>query len=207
MSSSVGADQSKPGVYELITSKNKFENVVQKTKIDTLQVIPSNVNLAAANIELTKVAEREFYLKSVLTPLKESYDYIFIDSPPSLGLLTINGLCAADQVFIPLQCEYFALEGLSMLLQTIQRVQKSFNAQLKVGGILFTMYDSRTKLANEVVEKVSGYFANKVFRTIIPRNVRLSEAPSHKLPIILYDKNSTGAKSYEKLAKEVISRV
>lgn len=207
LSSSVGADQEAAGVYELITGKTVFDKVVQTTKIKNLSILPSNIHLTGANIELIDAKEREFFLKKALVPQKQHYDYLLIDSPPSLGVLTINGLCAADQVLIPLQCEYFALEGLSLLLQSIKRTQKSLNAQLRIGGILFTMFDSRTKLANEVVQKVSGYFKDKVFQTIIPRNVRLSEAPSHKVPIILYDRNSSGAKSYEKLAKEVLKRV
>lgn len=206
LSSSVGADQEKKGIYELITGKASWSDLVQKTGIGNLFIIPSNINLTGASVELIDLKEREYYLKKALSPVKDKWDYIFIDSPPSLGILTINGLCAADQVIIPLQCEYFALEGLSLLLQSIKRVQKSLNQNLKVGGILFTMFDSRTKLANEVVQKVSGYFRDKVYRTIIPRNVRLSEAPSHKVPIILYDPNSSGAKGYEQLSREVLSR-
>jgi chromosome partitioning protein len=207
MSSSVGADQDSAGIYELITGKAEYRDLVQKTKIKNLSVLPSNINLTGAGVELIDLKEREFFLKKALAPHKNEWDFIFIDSPPSLGVLTINGLCAADQVIIPLQCEYFALEGLSLLLQSIKRVQKVLNPALKIGGILFTMFDSRTKLANEVVQKVSGYFKDKVFQTIIPRNVRLSEAPSHKVPIIVYDPNSSGARSYEQLSVEVKKRV
>ena len=207
MSSSVGGDKEEPGIYELITGKASVDTVIQKTAIDELFIIPSNINLTGAGIELINLEDREYYLKNCLSPIKKDWDFIFIDSPPSLGILTVNGLCAADQVFIPLQCEYFALEGLNLLLQTIKRIQGSLNPELLIGGILFTMFDSRTKLANEVVERVTGYFKNKVFRTIIPRNVRLSEAPSHKVPIILYDKNSNGAMSYGRLAEEVLQRV
>ncbi|MBN1647068.1 MAG: ParA family protein [Spirochaetales bacterium] len=207
MSSSVGADQSRPGIYELITNKAGYAGLVQETKTENLKVLPSNIHLTGAGVELINLKEREYYLKKALVPHRDEWDYIFIDSPPSLGILTINGLCAADQVIIPLQCEYFALEGLSLLLQSIKRVQKALNPGLSIGGILFTMFDSRTKLANEVVQKVTGYFKDKVFKTIIPRNVRLSEAPSHKVPIIMYDPNSSGARSYEQLAGEVVKRV
>ena len=145
-------------------------------------------------------------MKKCLDTLRPVYDYIFIDCPPSLGILTLNGLAAADAVLIPMQCEYFALEGITLLLQTVQKVQKSINPNLKIGGIFFTMYDSRTRLAQDVVLQVKSYFKDKVFNTIIPRNVRLSEAPSHGLPICKYDANCQGAKSYENLAKEVIER-
>jgi chromosome partitioning protein len=139
--------------------------------------------------------------------VKNDFDYIFIDCPPSLGILTLNGLAAADFVIIPLQCEYFALEGLSLLLETVKRIQAGINPRLEIGGILFTMFDSRTRLANDVVQEVCSYFGKKVFKTIIPRNVRLSEAPSHSIPINLYDPNCVGAKSYKKLSEEVIERV
>jgi chromosome partitioning protein len=175
--------------------------------VDGLSVVPSSINLTGANVELIGEQRREYYLKNALTKEEHRWDYIFIDCPPSLGLLTVNGLVAANTVIIPLQCEYFALEGLSMLLQTIKRIQDGLNTSLEIAGILFTMYDSRTRLANEVVQEVSGYFRDKVFRTIIPRNVRLSEAPSHSVPINQYDSDSTGAKSYEKLAGEVLERV
>ena len=149
---------------------------------------------------------RAFYLKKILAPIKDSFDYIFVDCPPSLGILTLNGLAAADSVIIPLQCEYFALEGLSMLLDTIKKIQAGINPSLDISGILFTMYDSRTRLSNDVVKEVVKHFGKKVFKTIIPRNVRLSEAPSHAVPINLYDAESLGAKSYKLLAAEVISR-
>jgi chromosome partitioning protein len=175
--------------------------------VEGLQVIPSNINLTGANIELIDQEERESFLKKALTSIKDRWDYIFVDCPPSLGILTLNGLVAAEFVIIPLQCEYFALEGLSLLLQSIRRVQENLNNNLTVGGILFTMYDSRTRLANEVVQEVTGYFKDKVFRTIIPRNVRLSEAPSHSIPINQYEPDCLGAKSYNKLAEEVLNRV
>ena len=170
-------------------------------------MIPADINLTGANIELIEADEREFFLKKAIQKLSNGWDYVLIDSPPSLGLLTLNGLVAADQVFIPLQCEYFAMEGLSQLLKTIRMVQRSLNPQLKIGGIFFTMYDSRTNLANEVVQEVTGYFKQLVFKTIIPRNVRLSEAPSHRVPVNQYNSSCIGALSYLKLAQEVIDRV
>jgi len=150
--------------------------------------------------------DRNDYLKKALGPVLDRYDFILIDCPPSLGILTLNGLNAADEVLVPLQCEYFALEGLTLILQTVSLVQKSMNPSLRIGGILFTMYDSRTKLAQQVVQQVTQYFKDRVFRTIIPRNVRLSEAPSHGVPVCLYDPDCVGAKSYERLAGEVLSR-
>ena len=207
LSSSIGADTDREGIYEVITDSTPAERAVQNTSVEGLQVIPSNINLTGANIELIDQDERESFLKKALLPLKGRWDYIFIDCPPSLGILTLNGLVAAEHVIIPLQCVYFALEGLSLLLQSIRRVQENLNHELKVGGILFTMYDSRTRLANEVVQEVTGYFKDKVFRTIIPRNVRLSEAPSHSVPINQYEPDCLGAKSYQKLAEEVINRV
>jgi len=206
-SSGVGADGSRPGVYELLTGKAEVRSVVQDTSVKGLRIIPSSIHLTGATVELIDVEGREFLLKKALAPLKAEYDYLFVDCPPSLGLLTVNGLTAADAVLIPLQCEYYAMEGLSMLLQTIRRVQAGPNPGLQIGGILFTMYDTRTRLAHEVVKEVSGYFKEKVFRTIIPRNVRISEAPSYGKPISLYDPECIGARSYQKLAEEVLRNV
>jgi len=207
LSSSVGADKGKPGVYEAITGSVGIRSVIQETSVKNLCIVPSNINLTGANVELIEAEGREFFLRRALEPEVGAWDYIFIDCPPSLGLLTLNGLCASDYVIIPLQCEYFALEGLSLLLKTVQRVQKNLNPGLKIGGILFTMYDSRTRLANEVVKEVTGYFRDKVFKTIIPRNVRISEAPSYAVPINQYDATCVGALSYKKLSEEVMSRV
>ncbi|MBP5250884.1 MAG: ParA family protein, partial [Treponema sp.] len=165
-----------------------------------------SIALADASIQLVDQENREYFLKEALAPVKDKYDYILIDCPPSLGLLTINGLVAADEILVPMQCEYFALEGITLLLETVRSVQENFNRELTIGGIFFTMYDSRTRLAQEVIMKVKSYFKEKVFNTIIPRNVRLSEAPSHGKPICLYDNNCVGAKSYQKLVEEVISR-
>jgi chromosome partitioning protein len=207
LSSSVGAESDGRGIYEVLSGRVPIADAIQKTTVEGLSIISSSIDLTGASIELIDVEEREFYLKEKIEQIKESFDYIFIDCPPSLGILTVNGLTAADYVIIPLQCEYFALEGLSLLLQTIQKIQKRFNPTLKIGGILFTMYDGRTKLSNEIVQDVTSYFKDKAFRTIIPRNVKLSEAPSHSVPVILYDPECSGAKSYEKLAVEVLSRV
>jgi chromosome partitioning protein len=207
LTSSVGADKSKPGIYEVITGTRSLEEAVQGTQEPGLFVLGSNINLSGASVELIGQEEREFFLKKALEPVKSSYDYIFIDSPPSLDLITINGLVAADGVFIPLQCEYFAMEGLSQLVKTIQAVQKSLNRDLEIAGIILTMYDSRTNLAQDVAREAVKYFKDKVFRTIIPRNVHLGEAPSHGLTINRYRPGSPGAKAYEKLAEEVVQRV
>ena len=207
MSSSVGSDKEKPGIYEVITGKLPLEDAIQETTVRNLNIVASNINLAGANVELIDADRREFFLKNAVLKVADKWDFILIDCPPSLGILTLNGLTAAQQVYIPMQCEYFALEGLSMLLNTVQQVQKGSNPDLKLGGIIFTMYDSRTRLANEVVQEVTGYFKEKVFKTVIPRNVRLSEAPSHSVPINQYDMTCIGAKSYKKLAREVLDRV
>ena len=207
MSSSVGSDKDKPGIYEVITGNLSLKDFIQETTVRNLNIVSSNVNLAGANVELVDADRREFFLKNAVLQVIDNWDYILIDCPPSLGLLTINGLTAAQQVYIPMQCEYFALEGLSMLLKTVKQVQKGSNPDLKLGGIIFTMYDSRTRLANEVVQEVTGYFKEKVFKTVIPRNVRLSEAPSHSVPINQYDMTCIGAKSYKKLAREVLDHV
>lgn len=207
LSSNVGADNSQNGIYEVITGKSPIADVVQKTVQENLSVISSNIDLAGANVELVDQEDREYYLKTPLQTIQEDWDYIFIDCPPSLGILTINGLSAAEFVIIPLQCEYFALEGLSLLLKTIQKVQNLSNSELQIAGIMFTMYDTRTRLSREVVEEVTKYFKDKVFRTIIPRNIRLSEAPSHSVPIALYDAECIGARSYANIAGEVVNRV
>ena len=206
LSSSVGIKKNVEGVYEVLTGKASLKDVIRKTPVENLSIVASGINLTGASVELVGKGDKYFYLKKALVPVKNVYDYIFIDCPPSLGILTVNGLAAADSVIIPLQCEYFALEGLSMLLDTIKRMQAKINPHLEICGILCTMYDSRTRLANDVVQEVVRHFGKKVFKTIIPRNVRLSEAPSHGLPIGRYDAESMGAKSYKLLAGEVISR-
>ena len=207
LSSSVGAIREKPGIYEVLTHKVKPEETVQETSVPNLKIIPANIDLSGAAIELANIEGREFFLKNTLVSIKNDYDYVFIDCPPSLGILTVNGLAAAQYVLIPLQCEYFALEGLNSLLQTIKSIQEEVNPALQIGGIFFTMYDTRTRIAHEVVQEVTEYFKEKVFRTIIPRNVRLSEAPSYGLPISMYDSECIGALSYKKLSEEVIRNV
>jgi chromosome partitioning protein len=206
-SSSLGIDGRGRGIYELLIQKNRAEEVIQETRTSGLFLVASSINLTGATVELINTPGREYLLKKSIANIRGTFDYLFIDCPPSLGLLTVNGLVAADSVIIPLQCEYFAMEGLSKLLKTIQRVQQKLNPALKIGGILFTMFDSRTRLANEVVKEVSGYFKEKVFTTIIPRNVRLSEAPSYGQPINQYDPECIGARSYRRLAQEVLDHV
>ncbi|MCL1855717.1 MAG: ParA family protein [Clostridia bacterium] len=196
----------KPGVYELISGLAPLEAVIRPTQAERLSVIPAGIDLSGAAVELIEQDERDYFLKRALEGAKKRYDYILIDCPPSLGVLTLNGITAANEVLIPMQCEYFAMEGLTNLLQTVKRIQKTLNPRLEIGGIFFTMYDPRTRLAQQVVKEVSAYFQNKVFSTIIPRNVRLSEAPSHGLPISKYDPLCAGAKAYKSLTQEVLSR-
>jgi chromosome partitioning protein len=206
MTSGVGIAHDKPTIYDFMAGNTSAEKVIRKTIINRLDVIPASIDLSGAAVELANEEGRDFFLKQTIMPLKSRYDFLLIDCPPSLGILTLNGLAAADRVMVPLQCEYFALEGITLLLKTVQRVQQTTNNALKIGGIFFTMYDSRTRLANDVVMQIKSYFGDLVFSTIIPRNVRLSEAPSHGLPICAYDSQCTGAASYEELAKEVILR-
>ncbi|MDR0451108.1 MAG: ParA family protein [Treponema sp.] len=206
LSSGVGVSSPKPGVYELISGAVPVEKAIRNTPVSGLRIIPASIDLSGAAVELIEQEERDFFLKKALEPVCGSYDYILIDCPPSLGVLTLNGMTAADAVLIPMQCEYFAMEGLSLLLKTIKRIQSGLNPSLDIGGIFFTMYDPRTRLAQDVVKQVSAYFKSKVFTTIIPRNVRLSEAPSHGLPISVYDPQCAGARAYRSLAREVLSR-
>ena len=206
MSSGTGVSKDKPTVYELISGQISASECIKNSCVDGLDIISASIDLSGAAIELVEQENRAFFLKNALNPLRSVYDYIFIDCPPSLGLLTLNGLAAADCVLVPMQCEYFALEGITLLLQAVKKVQKSINPNLVIGGIFFTMYDSRTRLAQDVVMQVKSYFKDAVFNTIIPRNVRLSEAPSRGMPICKYDPNCTGAKSYKLLADEVMKR-
>ncbi|HHY14348.1 MAG TPA: ParA family protein [Thermoanaerobacterales bacterium] len=204
--SGVGVDKKLvvDSVYDILIEDEPMENVIQKTNYENLFIVPSNIKLAGAEIELVPAISREQKLEKAIEPIKEQYDFIIIDSPPSLGLLTINALTAADTVIVPIQCEYYALEGLGQLMNTINLVRRHLNPNLEVEGVLLTMFDARTNLSIQVVEEVKGYFRNKVYRTIIPRNVRLSEAPSHGKPIITYDPKSRGAEVYLELAKEVM---
>jgi len=206
MSSGVGVSKDKPTVYELIAELARPEDVIKHTTVENLDAITASIDLSGAAIELVDQEGREYYLKKAIAPLREKYDYILIDCPPSLGILTLNGLAAADGVLVPMQCEYFALEGITLLLQTVKKVQQGINPHLVIGCIFFTMYDSRTRLAQDVVTQVKSYFKDVVFNTIIPRNVRLSEAPSRGLPICRYDPVCAGAVSYKKLAEEVMRR-
>ncbi|EPS5493992.1 ParA family protein [Listeria monocytogenes] len=192
-------------IYDVLVDDVAIQNVLQKTDLDNLNVIPATIQLAGAEVELVPAISREIRLKKAIDSIRDDYDYVIIDCPPSLGLLTLNALTAADSVLIPVQCEYYALEGLSQLLNTIRIVQKHLNEDLQIEGVLLTMLDARTNLGIQVIEEVKKYFQNKVFNTIIPRNVRLSEAPSHGKPILLYDAKSKGAEVYLELAKEVVA--
>lgn len=192
-------------IYDILINEANPQETILETQIEGLHIIPATIQLAGAEIELVSTISRELKLKKALNAVKSNYDYIIIDCPPSLGILTINSLTAADSVIIPIQCEYYALEGLSQLLNTVRLVQKNLNPHLKIEGVLLTMLDARTNLGIQVIEEVKKYFQEKVYRTIIPRNVRLSEAPSHGQSIITYDNRSKGAEVYLELAKEVIS--
>lgn len=206
--SGVGIDKSelKSSVYDLIINEESSSDVILDTELSSLRIIPATPDLAGAELELIELTERESKLKKILQPLKDQYDYIIIDCPPSLGLLTINAMTAADTVLVPLQAEFYAMEGLSQIIRTIKLVQKGLNPSLRIEGILLTMFDGRNNLSKQVEEEVRTHFKEKVFRTVIPRNVRLSEAPSHGKPIILYDITSRGAIAYLELAKELIER-
>ena len=190
--------------YDVLTNDTEIIDTLEKTVVNNLVVCPSNINLAGAEVELVSMMSREQRLKEKLDIMKERFDYVLIDCPPSLGLITLNAFTASDSVLIPVQCEYYALEGLGQLLNTINLVKKHLNKNIQIEGALLTMYDIRTNLSNQVVKEVKRYFNNKVYKTVIPRNVRLSEAPSYGLPITEYDPRSKGAKSYEKFAREFI---
>jgi len=193
-------------LYSLLLKECYLEQAIVKTDVDGLSLIPSNMNLAGAEIELISYDKREYILKRILENTRYLYDFIIIDCPPALNMLTLNALTAADSILVPIQCEYFALEGLTQLMHTIELVQKRLNPRLKIEGVVFTMYDARTNLSAQVVDEVKKHFGNDIYRSIIPRNVRLSEAPSHGQPISLYDPKSRGAESYMLLAEEVIER-
>ena len=191
-------------VYDVLVGDTEINETIQETAIKNLKVCPSNISLAGAEVQLVSMMSREQRLKTKLDIIKNDYDYILIDCPPSLGLITLNAFTASDTVLIPVQCEYFALEGLGQLLNTVNLVKKHLNKNLEIEGALLTMYDARTNLSNQVVKEVKKYFENKVYKTVIPRNVRLSEAPSYGMPITIYDPRSKGAKAYEKFAKELL---
>ncbi len=192
--------------YELLIGEAKAENAIVHTEFKNVDVIPSSMNLAAAEVELVDIEHRESMLKNALAPIRENYDYIFIDCPPSLGLITINALNAGDTVLVPIQCEYFALEGLSQLMASVRQVKRLYNPTLELEGIVLTMYDGRLNLTQQVVAEIKKFFMGKLYKTAIPRGVRLSEAPSHGLPIQYYDKRSKGAVAYNDLAKEFLKR-
>lgn len=203
--SGVGVDKDQQfSVYDVLIEDIEIENTLQKTQVRNLDLCPSNINLAGAEVQLVSMENREYKLKEKVDKIKDKYDFIIIDCPPSLGLITLNAFTASDSVLIPVQCEYYALEGLGQLLNTIELVKKHMNKSLQVEGALLTMYDARTNLSNQVVKEVKKYFGDKVYKNVIPRNVKLSEAPSYGLPITLYDARSKGAKSYDKFVKEFL---
>ena len=205
-SSGVGIDREEieQSIYDVLINDVQIEEVVKKTNIKNLDIVPSNINLAGAEVELVSVMSREHRLKEKVDIIKENYDFIIIDCPPSLGLITLNAFTASDSVLIPVQCEYYALEGLGQLLNTISLVKKHLNKDIEIEGALLTMYDIRTNLSNQVVKEVKKYFNEKVYKNVIPRNVKLSEAPSFGMPISIYEPRSKGAKSYEKFVKEFL---
>ena len=196
----------KYSTYELLVGQAKVSEVIKTSNFENVDILPSNISLAGAEIELVDMPERTHRLKMALAPLRASYDYILIDCPPSLGIITLNALTACDTLLVPIQCEYYALEGLSQLMSTVRNVKRLYNPQIDLEGVLITMYDGRLNLTLQVVEEVKKYFPKKVYNTYIPRNIRLSEAPSFGLPVAYYDKSSRGATSYDELAGEIISQ-
>lgn len=207
-SSGLGVDLSKVdcSIYDCVVNGADVRQAIYTTDIERLDVIPSNIDLVGAEVEMLNIPSREHIIKNMLQPMQNDYDYILIDCSPSLGLITVNALTAANSVIIPVQCEYFALEGISKLLNTIKIVKKKLNPGLEIEGFLLTMYDSRLRLANQIYDEVKRHFQELVFKTVIQRNVKLSEAPSHGLPVILYDAISTGAKNHLSLAREIIQK-
>ncbi|XOQ43130.1 MAG: ParA-like ATPase involved in chromosome/plasmid partitioning or cellulose biosynthesis protein BcsQ [Clostridium sp.] len=208
-SSGVGIDRrnQKDTVYEVLIGGKTVNDVIIKTDFENLELLPSSMNLAGAEIELVDLEHRESRLKTALAPVREKYDYILIDCPPSLGMITTNALTAADTLLVPIQCEYYALEGLTQLMNTVRRIKRRYNGHLQIEGVLLTMYDGRLNLTQQVVEEVKKYFPRRVFGTVIPRTVRLSEAPSYGKPIQYFDRSSKGALSYNALAEEIDSSV
>ena len=207
-SSGLGVDLSKVdcSVYDCLVSNRNVREAIYTTDIERLDVVPSSINLVGAEVEMYNLGDREHVMKNMLDPLRKEYDYILIDCSPSLGTITVNALTAADSVIIPVQCEYFALEGISKLLNTIRIIKSKLNPAIEIEGFLLTMYDARLRLANQIYEELKSHFGDMVFNNVIPRNIRLSEAPSHGLPAILYDPESRGATSHVLLAKEVIAK-
>jgi chromosome partitioning protein len=203
--SGIPRSQSRKTLYHALVNDESLKNVVLPTELPLFFVLPADKNLAGAEIELVVREKREYRLKEVLTKVKNDYDYIIIDCPPSLGLLTLNGLTAADTILVPIQCEYYALEGVTELFDTLVRLRRSLNPNLKIEGLLLTMFDERTNLSSAVAKDLRDFYKDKVLKTVIPRNIRLAEAPSYGKPIILYDIRSRGAESYMQLAKEILS--
>ena len=205
-STGLGIDNKKreSNIYKALTSQNKIDDCIFETIIPNLKIIPSTVDLSAAEIEFANIKKRELVLKNIFKELEEDFDYILIDCPPSLGLLTINAMVASTEVIVPLQCEFYALEGLSQLLKTVELIKSNLNSNLELKGIVLTMFDNRNKLSKLVENDVRKHFESKVYKTVIPRNVRISEAPSHGLPVLLYDTNCFGSKAYASLSAELI---
>jgi len=202
----ISKKQGSNSCYELLIGKCRISEAIIKTEFKNVDVVPSSMDLAAAEVDLVATDDRHNQLKTALAPIRENYDYIFIDCPPSLGLITINALTASDTVLVPIQCEYFALEGLSQLMNSVRQVKRLYNSTLEIEGIVLTMFDGRLKLTQQVVAEIKKYFANKLYKTAIPRAVRLSEAPSYGMPIQYYDKRSKGAAAYDDLAKEFLKK-
>lgn len=190
--------------YDILIGEMRSSQTLVHTSFDYVDVLPSNINLASAEIELVDIPERTMRLRRALAPIREDYDFIFIDCPPSLGLITLNALAASDSILVPIQCEYYALEGLSQLIATVRQVKRLYNPSIEIEGVLLTMYDSRLNLTLQAVEEVKKYFPNKVYKTVVPRNVRLSEAPSFGMPAVYFDRNSKGALAYMELAEEFL---
>jgi len=202
----IGRDETRRSTYEVLMGEAAIDEVVLKTEIETLQLVPSNKNLSGANVELIQMEKRAYRLREALEKVRDKYDYVVLDCPPALDLLTLNALVAADRLLVPMQAEYFALEGISELVHTLERVKSAFNKDLEIEGVLLTMYDDRTNLAQQVTENLREFFKDKLLKTAIPRNVRLAEAPSYGKPVMLYDPRSRGAESYRELAEELLSR-
>jgi len=206
LTSGLGYGKVYPTIYDVLVKNSEIEEVIRKTRIEGLELLPSEISLVGAEVELVDERNRETRLKRIIMPLKREYDYIFIDSPPSLGLLTLNSIVAADSVIIPIQSEFYALEGLGKLLNTVRKIQSKLNPRLTIEGVLITMFDTRLNLSHQVVEEVKKYFGDKVYNTVIPRNVKLAEAPSFGRTIFEYDPASRGAESYRNLSEEFLER-
>lgn len=208
MTSGLGVDKEEleNTIYDLIIGESTIEDVLIKNAMDNLDIIPTSIDLSGAEIELLDISEKEYIVRNAIMKIKEDYDYIIIDCPPSLSILTINAMTTADSVLVPIQCEYYALEGLSQLIHTVELVRDRLNPELTIEGVVFTMYDARTNLSLQVVENVKDNLEQNIYKTIIPRNIRLAEAPSYGMPINKYDPKSVGSDSYMRLADEVISR-